>query len=85
MTHFPVILLELGGIQIYHFQTKEEFNSNKPYTDVYWRELGGKEAYGPFQSLFQACQHSNWVKKQQKIDKESAKLIKVDFRSKKRI
>jgi len=80
----PIILLELGGIQLYHFQTLEEFNSKKPYTEVFWRELGGDKAFGPFQSLFQACQHSTWYKSQEKINKDLDKVIQVDFKAKRR-
>lgn len=84
LTHFPVILLELGGIQVYHFQTQDEFNSKRPYTEVFWRELGGDKAFGPFNSVFQACQHSNWYKYQEKASKDNSKIIQVDFKGKRR-
>lgn len=80
---YPVILLDIGYTQVFHYQTETEFLQNKPYERVYWKDTRTHMVYGPFQSIHMACQHSSSVFSEQ--SKHVGKVVRVDFKSKKRI
>ena len=44
----PVLLFELGNIQVFHYPTHYEKLSNAAPTAVYWQDSVTKTTYGPF-------------------------------------
>ena len=83
-THFPVMIMELGELQVYGFLTQREFDAKMSPKEIFWRYKNTEEAYGPFMSMYQATQHYSWIAEQKKIHKNANKLIEVDFIKKKR-
>jgi hypothetical protein len=79
----PVVLLTIGELTVYHLQTNEEFIRNDPPKGIYWQNKSGY-AFGPFTSIYKACDHYSYFIEQQKIEKSGNKMIHVDFIKKKR-
>jgi hypothetical protein len=82
MIYFPVLLVDIGELQVYHFQTEEEYRSKKPFSECFWRVKSGTEAHGPFNTVFEACNHYKWVLECRKLKNN---VIRVDFRNKRRV
>lgn len=76
------LLMELGSLQVFCYQTKKEFARKAPYKEVYWKEKGKYEVHGPFTSIYQACSHYSWAIQQKRIEN---KTIHVDFKNKRRL
>jgi hypothetical protein len=77
------VQLELGTLQIYSVQTREELQKNIPYKELFWRDKKSPyEIFGPFPSIYHACNHYEWLKAQPKIKDN---VVRIDFRTKKRI
>lgn len=79
------LIFELGSLQVFHYQTPEEIQYNVPYKDVYWQDKVQKMVYGPFLNVYQAVNHHVWIKTNEKGDKNTAKIIRMDFKTKKRL
>lgn len=80
-----VLIFELGSLQVYHYQTPEETAANKPYSSVYWQDRDTKQVYGPFPSVYEAMSHYTWNKSVEKGNQNTGKVIRVDFKTKKKL
>ncbi len=86
------LIFELGSLQVYHLQTMEEKAANADlYKEIYWRDAGSPQGYGPFVSIWAAMNHYVWIINTCKGDKPVGKpkagneVIRVDFINKKRV
>ena len=80
----PILLFEIGILQVYHFQTQEDYEANKKYTEVYWRHKVTLYTYGPFPTIDAAVTHHEYT--MSKMNVEDAKnVVYVNFQTKKRI
>lgn len=80
----PILLFELGALQVYHFQTEEQIAAEKKYTDVYWRDKNSQQTVGPFPTIYDAVAHWTWHLSQ--LSENAAEnVIHVDFYGKRRI
>lgn len=80
----PVILTELGELQLYHFPTPEEVANGSPPRKVYWQNTKTKQSFGPFSGVYEAMRHYSLITQVKKAASKN-NLIKVDFKSKKRV
>ena len=80
----PVMLFELGALQVYHFQTEEEIQAQKKYTEVYWRDKNSTETVGPFPTIHEAVTHWKW-RISQLAENAAENVVYVDFYKRKRI
>lgn len=82
----PILLFELGHLQVFHYQTIDEWAANRPIEQVYWQKRGENIVYGPFETMYLAVQdYSAYIE----ANKEGApklpdNVIQVDFKTKKR-
>lgn len=82
----PVLLLELGNLQVYTHQTKHEVKTKTVPTRIFWQDKKSGSSYGPFDSIFEATKHYTWIVESQKSEPtQSASIIYVDFVKKNRI
>lgn len=84
----PVLIFELGHLQVFHYQTQEEFvKKSAPYI-VYWQKKGEANVYGPFDSAWHAVNHYSEIIRAIKLASDPNvpdNVIHVDFRTKRRI
>jgi hypothetical protein len=80
-----ILIFELGTLQVFHYQTPEEVEFNQPYKDIYWQDRVTKQTYGPFPNIYEATRHHAYIKMVEKGDKQTAKVIRIDFKTKKRL
>ena len=83
--YIPIRLLEIEDLIVYHLQSNNEFMRQDPPKQVYWTNKARTEAFGPFLSIYKACEHYSWLTEQRKIEKSGNKTIRVDFVKKKRL
>jgi hypothetical protein len=86
----PALIFELGNLQVFHYQTQEEFIFNTGYNEVYWQDKISKNTYGPFKSVYDCMTHYTTTVASQKkgleiIGVSTGDVIYMDFRNKKRI
>lgn len=83
----PVLIFELGQLQVYSFQTIKQIEEKAPHTKVYWQTKASANTYGPFPSVYDAMKHYTWILASQgnTEDKTIAPVIYVDFNRKARI
>jgi hypothetical protein len=86
----PALIFELGNLQVFHYQTQEEYMMNMGYKEVYWQDKVSKHTYGPFSSVYDCMTHYTTTVASQKKGLEvigipNADVIYMDFRNKKRI
>jgi len=78
-----IIVFELGHLEVFCYQTIEEWSQGKPAEAVYWQKKGEPQVYGPFASIYQAVNHySDFIAKNKEPIPDN--LIFVDFKAKKR-
>lgn len=84
----PIIIFELLPLQVFCFQTVEEWSKGLAPEQVFWKRKGITAMYGPFLSIHAAVNNYSDV-----IDKESRNeaidipnnVIMVDFKKKNRL
>lgn len=86
----PALIFELGNLQVFHYQTQEEYMMNVGYREVYWQNKVSKHTYGPFPSVYDCMTHYTTIVARQKKGLEilgvpTGDVIYMDFRNKKRI
>jgi hypothetical protein len=86
----PSLIFELGTLQVFHYQTREEFILNTGYREVYWQDKVSMHTYGPFETIYAAMTHYTTLVASQKkglevIGVPVADVVYVDFRNKRRI
>lgn len=85
---YPILLVDLGNLQIFHYQSQIEFENKVPYTQVYWQKKGQPLVYGPFDSVADATNHfTRMVINERNLNRQTGgdNVIQVDFKNKKRI
>jgi hypothetical protein len=82
---FPVILYEVGNLQVYHFQTIEDKEYKRPYKEVFWRDKETTAAYGPFSTIHEATHHYISIQQLKKDNKAKKKIVLVDFKNRKKL
>ena len=80
------LLFTLGSLEVY-FDDGLPYAAKPPQKDIYWRDKKDPQGYGPFDSLWSAMRHyENIVAvRTPHLLTDVSKLIKVDFKSKKRL
>jgi hypothetical protein len=86
----PSLIFELGNLQVFHYQTQEEFMFNTGYKEVYWQDKASKNTYGPFKSVYDCMTHYTTTGASHKKGFEVlgvpvGTVIYIDFKNKKRI
>jgi hypothetical protein len=79
------LIPELGGLQVYCFQTTKEIVSNTDPKEIYWRDRDNPQGYGPFPTIYDALSHYKVLTSVRKEDANLGNLIKIDFIIKKRL
>lgn len=79
----PVIILEIGSLQVYSFQTQQDVVLGVKPIDFYWTDRRYSNRVGPFPSLNEAV--SNYNSQYKSLGSNSNNVIIVDFKAKKRI
>lgn len=79
------LLFELGSMQAYHYQTEEEASLNKHPTSVYWSDRTMMLSRGPFSAIHLAMEDYTAIVSLRKADRAPDNLIRVDFKTRKRI
>ncbi len=87
---YPRLLVDLGHLQIFCYQSDHEFTNNMPYKEVYWQKKGTPLVYGPFYSVGDATNHfTQLIIQERNLIRESQaagdNVLWVDFRAKRRI
>jgi hypothetical protein len=79
----------LGSLEVFTMQTTEEIYAGAPFRGYFWRDAGSPQGYGPFATVFACIEHYKMVIKAcnqgKDIPKLDADIIRVDFRSRKRV
>lgn len=86
--HTPILLFTLDNLQVYHYQSPEEFAVKASPKIVYWQDVVAMKAHGPFDSINAAMTHyRDYLEAQNTIvsDPPPQNIIYVDFKLKKRI
>lgn len=82
----PVLLFELGNIQVFHYPTHYEKLSNAAPTAVYWQDSVTKTTYGPFMSIYATMNHFTYLTCMYKAaNTPGNNVVFMDFRNKRRI
>ncbi len=72
-------IFRLGSLHVYGVQGQ----------GYYWQDAGSPQGYGPFVSVWAACQHYEWLIKLCKTGAEGVpqlgKVVRVDFKNKQRV
>ncbi len=82
----PVLLLELGDLQVFTYQTIDQIQMKETPTIVFWQHRSLGIAHGPFPTVYDAMKHyTNRVDLQEPKEISIAPIIYVDFHKKSRI
>jgi len=85
----PVLLFELGYIQVFTLLSANDIAINKEYNEVYWQDKISRYSYGPFKSIYDCMTHYTTVIANQKVQiigkQQNAQVIYVDFHNRRRI
>lgn len=87
------IIFTLGSLEVYAEQPPVAFGSGIYVNQVFWRDAGSPQGYGPFNSLYEAMSHYAYVSKSFKdvktkggaTEDKVADVIRVDFIHRKRL
>lgn len=85
MLKIPSLVFELGRLQVYSFQTKEDLEAKVDSDTFCWTDKNSGHSYGPFKTLHATMEHYTWTVSNQKPEKDKGSVTYVDFRNKKRI
>jgi len=78
-----ILMFELGHLEVFCYQTIEEWSQGKPPESVYWQKKNEPEIHGPFASMYQAVNdYTDFIAKPKEPVPDN--LIFVDFKAKKR-
>lgn len=82
----PILLLNLGPLQVYHYLTPEEvLQKTNPYK-IFWQDTQAMKAFGPFLTIADAMTHYTTIMSAGKLTPAVPdNLIYVDFKAKRRI
>lgn len=84
----------LGTLEVYCYQTIEEQMLGIATSEIYWRDAGSPQGYGPFPTVYDALNHYKWVIRtcegEPVVDENGElrcanKIIRIDFFNKKRV
>lgn len=82
----PVLIFELGKLQVYHYPNPFNGELNMAPKEIFWQSVGSPNVYGPFPSIYETMKHYTWLLfTQENPPKEEGKVIYVDFKGKKRV
>lgn len=82
----PVLLFEIGRLQVFHYPNPMNGELNMSPKEVFWQSHGSPNVYGPFPSIYETMKHYAWlILTQKNPPKAEGKVIYVDFKSKKRV
>ncbi len=82
----PILIFELGHLQVFCYQTIAEWSSGRPPHEFFWQKKGDSRIRGPFHNLYTTV---NDYSMQIALEKDGAlkdtNIIPVDFKIKKRL
>lgn len=75
-----------GSLVFYTIRSITELTPD-PINQVYWKDAQSPQGYGPFYSLWEACEHHKALVKKMKTEeiKPDCQVIQYNFRDKKRL
>jgi hypothetical protein len=80
----PVLVFELGHLQVFHYQTDDEWRRGTPPGAMYWKIKSSPTVHGPFPTAYHAVNHySSTLKPSGPPTTDN--VIHVDFVNKKRL
>lgn len=81
MDKVKIYLLELGNLEVFTVQDSFAYFQKLPHDnkEVFWCRKDVGYVYGPFPSIYEACQHYALTQQRQKEIKPQGKIIYVDF------
>jgi hypothetical protein len=86
---YHYLLLELGILQFFCYQTEREYNTKAPYHEVFWKKKSYPIVYGPFPSIHEATDHATRMLAFERNEPSPGpipnNLIYVDFKTKRRL
>lgn len=92
MVFKPVLLFQIGTVQVFCYQTESDMLWGRPPEEVYWQDTASKNSFGPFNSISAAMTHYTsqvaagvGLSVVSSSPTKSDNVIYVDFRQKKRV
>jgi hypothetical protein len=83
-----IIIFELLPLQVFCYQTVEEWSKGMAPEQVFWREKGTDGMYGPFVSIYAAVNNYTGFKNKTKILGETPtpnNIVMIDFKSRRKM
>ncbi len=80
-----VVIFELPPLQVFCFQTIEEWTRKAPPTEVFWRKKGENSVSGPFPTIYQAVNAYNAAQTDAVPVDVKKNVVLVDFVLKRRL
>lgn len=78
----PVLIFELGHLQVFSYQTIEEWTTHVEPDNFFWKKKDAAIINGPFKTLFEAVQnYTDTIKPMERLPEN---VIEVDFKLKRR-
>ncbi len=81
----PILLFEIGPLQVFHFPTPEELTKNSMPSEVFWQSIKTRQTFGPFPGIQQAMIHYTKYIATLRPVKDAGNLIQVDFKNRTRV
>lgn len=82
----PFLIFELGHLEVFCYQTFEEFMNKITPLEVFWHKKGEPKIYGPFTNVYTAVSdYSVYIARDKLLPPTQDNLIRVDFKLKRRI
>lgn len=78
-----ILILELGHLIVFHYQTLDEYASKIQPIEVFWQKKGDTTVQGPFPTIWHAVNHYGEAIAPKAI--LPANVINIDFKAKKRM
>ena len=82
----PIIIFEIGHLQVFGMQTLEEWTQKILAKDIYWKKKGDVTSRGPFNSIYNAVQdYATYINSEKASSELPNNVIFADFKTKKRL
>lgn len=87
MDKIKIFLLELGNLEVFTVQDSFDYFAKVPHDakEVFWCRKDVGYVYGPFATIYEACQHYTLTQKRNAEIKTEGKIVYVDFGRKRKV
>lgn len=81
----PILVFELGHLQVFCYQTVQEWQAGIYPAEFFWQKKGEPRSYGPFVNIYLAVTDYTAQLASKKEETKTDNVIHVDFKAKRRI